>query len=115
MHLTTNGTVKTVSMPVHVSSFLPGMLFQEQHYPIVVGDDKKYPALYVDSTQIASRNIYTIVANEIELKAPISLNVNVPKRCMTKNPQLINGKYHYAMLCLKDKGQGEMVYYPVGD
>lgn len=115
MHLTTNGTVKTVSMPVHVSSFLPGMLFQEQHYPIVVGDDKKYPALYVDSTQIASRNIYTIVAGENELKAPISLNVNVPKRCMTKNPQLIDGQYHYALLCLRDKGIGEMVYFPVNN
>ena len=115
MHLSENGMEKTTSMPVHVSSFLPGILFQEQHYPIVIGENKKYPALYVDSTQIASRNIYTIIAKGDVLKAPMSLNVNVPKKCITKNPQVIGGQYHYSLLCLKDGGAGEMIYFPVSE
>ena len=45
--------------------------------------------------------------------APIALNVNVPEKCVTKNPLEINGEFHYAMLCLKDNGGGEMIYYPV--
>lgn len=113
MHLTENGQRSTTSMPVHISSFLPGILFQEQHYPIVFKSDKSYPALYVDSTQIASKNIYTIIAKGRELKAPISLNVNVPDKCITKNPQVIRGSYHYALLCLKDNGPAEMIYFPV--
>lgn len=115
MHLKENGVESTTSMPVHVSSFLPGILFQEQHYPIVLKGDKNYPALYVDSTQIASRNIYTIIAKGSELKAPMSLNVNVPEKCITKNPQVIDGLFHYALLCLKDSGAGEMIYFPVSE
>lgn len=108
------GMTKTTTLPVHVSTFLPGLLFKEQHYPIVVkSHGENYPAFYVDSTQIVSRNVYTIVAKEDKMVAPIALNVNVPEKCVTKNPLEINGEFHYAMLCLKDNGGGEMIYYPV--
>jgi cell wall-associated protease len=113
MQVSEAGVDTETSIPVHISSFLPGVLFQEQHYPIVIESDKKYPALYVDSTQIASRNIYTIIAKGKEIFAPMSLNVNVPEKCITKNPQSINGVYHYALLCLKKRGKGEMIYFPV--
>lgn len=102
------------SMPVHVSTFLPGHLFQEQHYPIVIKNEgENYPALYVDSTQISSQNLYTITYKDGELFAPISLNVRVPENCRAKNPKVINNGFHYSLLCLEEGGRGKIVYLPV--
>ena len=110
-----DGVKEKYSYPVHVSSFLPGMLFREQHYPISFSQGgKKIPALYVDSTQIASRNIYLITFKDDKIYAPISFNVNIPENCKALNPVIIDGyKYEYSIQCFTDKGTSELVYIPL--
>ncbi|MBT4792596.1 MAG: S8 family serine peptidase [Halobacteriovoraceae bacterium] len=103
------------SFPVHISSFLPGVLFREQHYPIsFVNKGKKYPALYVDSTQISSRNIYLITVDGEKIYAPINFNFNIPKNCKALNPVIIEGyKYEYSIQCFSKNGGSELIYVPL--
>ena len=91
------------------------MLFREQHYPIsFVDKGMKVPALYVDSTQIASRNIYLITFKDDQIYAPISFNVNVPENCKTLNPVIIDTyKYEYSIHCFNDNGKSELIYIPL--
>jgi hypothetical protein len=117
MDVSKNGESKKLSFPVHVSSFLPGMLFREQHFPIsYVENGKKKPALYVDSTQISSRNIYLITADEDKIVAPIKYNVNIPERCKAMNPVVLDGyKYEYSIQCFKKRGKSELIFVPLED
>jgi cell wall-associated protease len=117
MDVSQNGVNKKLSFPVHVSSFLPGMLFREQHFPIsYVENGKKKPALYVDSTQISSRNIYLITADEDKIIAPIKYNVNIPENCKPMNPIVLDGyKYEYSIQCFKDRGKSELIFVPLED
>ncbi len=103
------------SYPVHVSSFLPGMLFREQHYPITFAEDNKtIPALYVDSTQIASRNIYLLKASDKGITAPIRFNVNIPENCRALNPVIVDKyKYEYSIQCFLDRGKSKIFYVPL--
>ena len=117
MDVSENGESKKLSFPVHVSSFLPGMLFREQHFPIsYVEKGKKKPALYVDSTQISSRNIYLITADEDKIIAPIKYNVNIPENCKPMNPVVLDAyKYEYSIQCFKDRGKSELIFVPLED
>ncbi len=107
--------VRKLSYPVHVSSFLPGLLFKEQHYPIsFTNKGKNYPALYVDSTQIASSNIYLITIDGHKIVAPVRFNVNIPPRCKALNPVIIEGyKYEYSIQCFKQDKTSELIYIPL--
>ena len=106
------------SYPVHVSSFLPGVLFREQHFPIsFVHKGKKYPALYVDATQISSRNIYlTTTTEEGNLYGPVKFNVNIPENCKALNPVVIDQyKYEYSIQCFEKSGKSFLYYIPLED
>ena len=106
---------KTFTFPVHVSSFLPGVLFREQHYPISLfasGENK--PAIYVDSTQISSRNIYLITTDEEKMYAPVRFNFNIPENCKALNPVVIDAyKYEYSIQCFNTNGTSEIIYVPL--
>ena len=107
---------KTIySYPVHVSSFLPGMLFREQHYPISFRESGiNKPALYVDSTQISSRNIYIISEKNGELVAPVKFHVNIPENCKALNPVVIEkDKYEYSIQCFEANGGSSIHYLPL--
>lgn len=114
--ITEGSDSEVIKYPVHVSSFLPGVLFREQNYPIVYKDNgRSLPALYVDATQIASRNIYTIIAKEEKVIAPIALNIDVPKLCKPKNPQVLeDGHTYYSMLCFFNRGSEKMLFIRAG-
>ena len=107
--------VKRFSYPVHVSSFLPGMLFREQHYPITFFEDgQTLPALYVDSTQIASRNIYVVKASDKGITAPIRFNINIPEDCRALNPVIIDKyKYEYSIQCFLERGKSKIFFVPL--
>lgn len=106
---------RKVTYPTHVSSFLPGALFREQHYPIVVKNaDRNIPAFYVDSTQIASRNIYLIVYENLNLIAPIRFNINIPNNCKAMNPIVSDlGEYEYVLKCLTGEDNVELIFIPL--
>lgn len=110
-----NQRKKKYSYPVHISSFLPGMLFREQHYPMSFVDKGEVkPALYVDSTQIASRNIYMITLSDEKIYAPIRFNINIPEKCKALNPVIIDQyKYEYSIQCFGERGKSELIYIPV--
>lgn len=112
-----NDEDKNLSFPVHVSSFLPGVLFREQHFPIVyVEEGKSKPALYVDSTQIASRNIYMIKIDKDEIVAPVKYNVNIPESCKALNPVVVDQKkYEYSIQCFGERGKSFLIYIPLED
>lgn len=110
-----DGSKKKISFPIHVSTFLPGMLFREQHYPIsLVDKGVNKPALYVDATQISSRNIYLVTTDDNDqIYAPVKFNINIPKGCRPLNPVIIGGyKYEYSIQCFKDKSS-EIIYIPL--
>ncbi len=109
------GEKKTYSFPTHVSSFLSGVLFREQHYPIAyIEDEKAVPALYVDATQISSRNIYMIKPGFETLVAPIRFNVNIPDKCRSLNPVVIGeSTYSYSIQCFEDGGKSTLHTVPL--
>ena len=110
-----DGSKRRLSHPTHVSSFLPGALFKEQHYPITIKKDAlTLPALYTDSTQIASRNIYLLTYMNEELVAPLRFNVNIPENCKALNP-IVTDKalFEYSLLCFKDEGKASIIYVPL--
>ncbi len=106
---------KTLSFPAHISSFLSGTLFREQHFPIVLkGDNKSFPALFVDATQVATKNIYIIKADGNELTAPIKFNVNIPDGCKSLNPSLKDGDiYRYSLYCATRDGKVKFIFVPL--
>jgi cell wall-associated protease len=89
------------STSFHVSTFLPGQLYQERSFPIWFGTDNKQPALYVDSTQIVSRTASLIVADDNgKLKTPMDMAIEVPLPCIANNPTLWhNTEYRFSFLC----------------
>ncbi len=75
---------------------------------------KTQPALYVDSTQIASRNIYLLKADETGITAPIKYNVNIPDNCRALNPVVVDQyKYEYSIQCFLDRGKSRIYYVPL--
>ncbi|MBD66360.1 MAG: hypothetical protein CME62_14210 [Halobacteriovoraceae bacterium] len=119
MHKTTkDNAIKTETFPIHVSSFLPGVLFREQHYPIAIQTDlKNKPALYVDATQVASRNVYVITLDDQDkLYAPLKYNINIPEKCRALNPHVIgNTRYDYTVQCFDDAGISKLIYLPLSE
>ena len=94
---------------------MSGVLFREQHYPIAyIEDEKAVPALYVDATQISSRNIYMIKPGFETLVAPIRFNVNIPDKCRSLNPVVIGESiYSYSIQCFEDGGKSTLHTVPL--
>ncbi len=96
------------SYDVHVSSFLSGEVFKETFYPITFN---KTAALYIDSTQISSDNVYVLRHTDRGIsKINIETNIQMDPGCRPKNPVLINDKLNLAFQCNKSK-KLELVYY----
>lgn len=68
----------------------PGLSFSELFYPAALHSGGEFtPALYVDATQLYSKNIYFWTLNEAnELVAPMYLNYAIPSRCRALTPQM---------------------------
>jgi subtilisin family serine protease len=100
-----NGRVQNFIHPFHVSTFLPGNLFLERGFPLWFGEQNRDPALYIDASQIVSRNAYLLIGNDRGISAPILTNINVPENCITMNPSHWgNAVYNFTLLCKSETG-----------
>lgn len=100
-----DGHIKYATRPYYVSTFLPGYLFAEKGYPIWYRSNRgALPTLYVDASQIVTRNAYIIVGNDEGLTAPARMNILIPDSCISLNPSLWDNKtYKFTLLCNEDR------------
>jgi hypothetical protein len=80
-------------------------LFAEKGYPIwYQGSRLALPTLYVDASQIVTRNAYILVGSEDGLIAPAHMNILIPDSCVALNPSLWDNKlYKFTFLCNQDR------------
>ena len=105
-------TSKVLSKTISRFSFLPGSLFSESLYPVVIGKEKKRkPALYIDATQISRGDIYVLTLNDKDqLVSPIKYNIRVPNNCRPMNP-IFRGQervMHYTLFCKEESSTGPL-------
>ena len=106
---------KSFSHQLARSTFLPGHIFNETFFPMVIGGKGlKRPAIYVDATQLTSRYIRVWAAEEDGPRSPMSLNLEIPDNCLSRDPVRFgdHGEYAFSLLCLEDK-QWVFKYLPV--
>jgi cell wall-associated protease len=87
-------------------SFLPGTLFNDSFYPVQIRrDDKNYPALYVDETDIQNDIVSLTLFDGENLRSPIGTSSFVPPICKAMNPVRLvkESGYSMSLLCLENK------------
>ena len=119
--LTTNGskTMSFDSKELKVSSFLPQFSFQEIMVPTLYKGKGRAqsPAIFVNSSEIHNRRVYSWVVDEEQndLKAPINLNIEVPENCLSLRPTKIQDSddYQYTFFCRKEDKTWHFKYIPM--
>jgi hypothetical protein len=76
--------IKSYVAPIDRFSYLPGQFFTDILYPIDVADRT---AIYVDSSNINSRNIHSSSMNDKGINTPIKWSLELPQECTGLNPQ----------------------------
>ena len=93
--------------PLTRFSFVSGYVLQESVQPIVIRDGGTWrPALYVDSSYITSRYIYSWIFDGERLFSPIELSLSLPPRCRSQNvsPWGHQQGFTYVFLCSNEEG-----------
>ena len=96
---------KISTAPLTRFSFVPGYVMQESVQPIVVRDGPTWrPALYVDSSYITSRYVYSWVFDGEQLFSPLKLSIFLSPQCRGQNVSSWKQGFTYVFLCSSEKG-----------
>ncbi len=111
------GTSKRQQVSTHRATW-PGLDFGELLYPAYIKSATSWnPAIYVDSTQMYSNNIYFwVVDQEDNLVAPAAFNFSIPDRCRPLVPQkfkAFGGVYGSVLACETPSHGLELQILPV--
>ncbi len=91
---------------INRESSFPGVQFSETLNPVIVkSKERNYPGLFINSTLIFGNRLYTMVEKGDEFIRPLGFSVDIPKQCVHMRPQVIEGSYHYVLLCRKGRGR----------
>ncbi len=94
------GSVKTSIDPINRFSYLPGQFFTDMLFPVKVIGTKG--AVYVDSSNINSRNVHTSTATDGMIKTPIKWSLELAEGCKSLTPRKLYAKdqnISYIFLC----------------
>lgn len=99
---------------INRESSFPGVQFSETLNPVVVkGEERNHPGLFINSTLIFGNRLYTMVEKGDEFIRPLNLSVDIPNLCVHLRPQVMDGQFHYVLLCRKGRGKVALETLPL--
>lgn len=102
------------SLRINRDSSFPGVQFSESLKAISVrafGENR--PGVFINSTLIFGRRLYTMAKIGDEFIRPVEFSVDIPANCVHMNPEIIEGVTNYLMLCRKGPASVEMARLPL--
>ncbi len=98
---------------INRESSFPGVNFSETLKPIGIEfNGRNLPGVFINSTLIFGSRLYSMVKDGGSFTRPASLSVDFPKNCIHLDPEVIDGKYQYILLCKKDEKLVNIVSLP---
>lgn len=108
---------KITTAPLARFSFVPSHLASEIVRPLVAKEGETWrPALYVDSSTITSRHVYTWILRESELISPLHLSFALPDSCQSRDLSPLGQGLGFAavFICQDTKGKWWLQSLPLG-
>lgn len=108
-----NGRRLVYKRPIKRFSFLPGSLYNEVYFPITQKVENSIrPALYIDATQIARREVYLLTVDNLGKPiSPINKNIKVPDNCNALNPAPTGSSGDLAFTFICRTGQNWSLFF----
>ena len=100
-----HGKTEVITAPLTRFSFLTGHSLRESVRPIVAQDgDTWRPALYVDSSAITARYVYSWIFDGKHLISPPELSISFPPHCRARDVSRWGRGFAYVFLCSNRDG-----------